>query len=56
MRMVAALVDAQIAELLAAERAARQHALDGLFDHALGETPFENEFAERSLMPPMKPV
>ena len=41
-RMLGALVDAQIAELDAAERAARQHALDGLFEHALGKAPLED--------------
>ena len=41
-RMLGALVDAQVAELLAAERAARQHALDGLLDDALGEAAFED--------------
>src|SRR3546814_16061454 len=34
--------DAQVAHLLATERAARDHAFDGLFEHALGETAFEN--------------
>ena len=41
-RMVRALVDAQIAELLAAERPVRQHALHRLLDHALREAAFEN--------------
>ena len=52
MRMFGALVDAQVAELLAAERAARQHALHGLFDDALGEAAVEDDLAVRSLMPP----
>src|SRR5690606_41418318 len=34
-RMLVARIDAQIAELLAAKRAARQHALDRLLDDAL---------------------
>ena len=42
MRMLGAGVDAQIAHLLAAERAAREHALDGLLDHALGEAALED--------------
>src|SRR5690348_8014795 len=37
MRMGGALVDAEIAQLLALERAARQHAPDRRFEHALGE-------------------
>ena len=35
-------IDAQIAHLHAAERPARDHALDGLLDHALGETALED--------------
>ena len=42
MRMLGAGIDAQIAHLDAAERAARDHALDGLFHHALGETTLED--------------
>ena len=41
-RMLGALVDAQVAELLAAERAARKHALHGLLDDALGEAALED--------------
>ena len=44
MGMVGTLVDAQIAKLAPAQRAARQHALDRLFHHPLGETPLKNEF------------
>src|SRR5690349_7976187 len=40
--MLGTLVDAQIAELLPAERAARQHALYRLLDHALREAALEN--------------
>ena len=47
--MVGSLVDAQIAELLAAERAARQHAFHGLLDDALGITPIEDEFCRAFL-------
>ncbi len=35
-------VDAQIAELLAAQRTARDHALDGLLHHALRETALQD--------------
>ena len=42
MRMLGAGVNAQIAHLHAAERAARDHALDRLLDHALGETALED--------------
>src|SRR5579875_339280 len=49
MRMFASLVDTQIAELAAAERAAREHALDGLFDNAFREAAFENEFCRTCL-------
>src|ERR1700716_1229763 len=35
-------VNAQVAELHAAKRSARNHALDGLLDHALGETALED--------------
>ena len=42
MRMLGAGIDAQIAHLLAAERAAREHALDRLLDHALGEAALED--------------
>ena len=41
-RMLGAGIDAQIAELHAAERSARNHALDRLFDHALGEPALED--------------
>src|SRR3546814_13411785 len=37
MRMIGAGEDAQVAHLLTAERAARDHAFDGLFEHALGK-------------------
>src|SRR3546814_2918104 len=40
--MVGARENAQVAHLLAAERAARDHALDGLFEHALGEAALED--------------
>src|SRR5205823_5570626 len=43
MRMLRALVDPQIAELDAAERSARQHALDRLLDDPLGKASFEDE-------------
>ena len=42
MRMLRAGEDAQVAHLLTAERAARNHPLDGLFNHALGEATFEH--------------
>src|SRR5258706_12043344 len=42
MRMFGAGINAQIAHLDAAERAARDHALDGLLDHALGEATLED--------------
>src|SRR5581483_6723995 len=41
-RMLGAAVDLETAELLAAERAARQHALHRLLDHALRKTPLED--------------
>ena len=41
-RMVGARIDAQVAELRAAERAARQHALHRLLDDALGELALED--------------
>src|SRR5476649_2564878 len=44
MGMIGTLIDAQIAELLAPERPARQHALHGFFDNALGEAALENRF------------
>src|SRR5262249_56000453 len=44
MRMLGAGIDAQIAHLDAAERTARDHALDRLFHHALGETALEDLF------------
>ena len=53
MRVVRPFIDAQVAELLAAERSTREHALDRLFDHALRELAFEVDLAERSLMPPI---
>src|SRR6202165_3972910 len=40
-RMLGAGVNAQIAELDTAKRPARNHALDGLLDHALGKTSLE---------------
>src|SRR6476646_2982436 len=42
MWMFGAGVNAQIAHLDAAERTARDHALDGLLKHALGEATFED--------------
>src|SRR6187401_2568226 len=42
MRMLRTLVNAQVAQLLAAERAARQHALHRLLDDALWETAFHD--------------
>ena len=42
-RVLVALVDAEIAEDLPEQRAARQHALDGLLDDALGEAALEDE-------------
>ena len=47
-RMLGAVVEVQGAHLVAAERAARDHALDGLFKDALGEAAFE-DLARRSL-------
>ena len=44
MRMLGARIYPKIAELLAAERAARQHAFDRLLDDALGKTSGENRF------------
>src|ERR1700752_5520155 len=44
MRMLGAGIDAQIAHLDAAERTARDHALDRLFHYALGETALEDLF------------
>src|SRR5262245_52627184 len=41
-RMVRPGIDAQIPELLAAERPARQHALDGLLQHPLGMLALED--------------
>ena len=41
-RMLGAGIDPQIAELDAAERSARNHALDRLFDHALREATLED--------------
>ena len=43
MGVLGSLVDAQVAELLAAERTARQHALHRLLDDALREAPFQDE-------------
>src|SRR5580704_18435838 len=42
MWMLRPAVNPQIAELHAAKRPARNHALDGLLDHALGETALED--------------
>src|SRR5664279_1147204 len=44
MRMFAALIDTQIAELPTAKRATRQHSLHGFFDDTFGETALKNEF------------
>src|ERR1700722_7364594 len=41
-RMLGSRIDAQITELNAAERPARDHALNGLLHHALGETALED--------------
>src|SRR5471030_152250 len=41
-RMLGPGIDAQVAELHAAKRPARNHALDGLLEHALGETALED--------------
>src|SRR5215475_3812952 len=41
MRMFGACIDAEILHLATAERSERDHALDCLFDHALGEAAFE---------------
>src|SRR5664279_293595 len=49
MRMFGAGIDAQIPELHAAERSARQHALDGLLDDALGKTAFEDRLGRALL-------
>src|SRR5947209_2019099 len=51
MRMTGALVDAQIAELLASKRPARQHPLNRLLNDALGEFPLENHLG-RALLDP----
>ena len=51
-RMLGALVDAQVASICADQRALGQHALDGLLEHALGEAAVEDRPAVRSLMPP----
>src|SRR5262245_52391558 len=37
-------IDAEVSKLNAAQRSARQHALDRLFDDALGETPLHDRF------------
>src|SRR5215213_2151075 len=42
MRMLRTRIDAEMAELLAAQWTTRQHALDSLLDDALGETPLED--------------
>ena len=47
--MLGALVDAQIAEDLAEQRTARQHALDGLLDDALREAAFQDELGRAFL-------
>src|SRR6202011_5736805 len=49
MRMLGSPVDAQIAELLAAERTTREHPLHRLFDDAFGEPAFQNEFGRTFL-------
>src|SRR3546814_9788995 len=41
-RMFGAGIDAQVTHLLAPQRPARDHALDRLFEHALGEAAFEH--------------
>src|SRR5579871_4732356 len=43
-RMVRAGIDPQIAKLAAAERPVRQHALDSLFDDALGKPALHDRF------------
>src|SRR5690606_30120179 len=40
-RMLGAGIDAQVLHLATTERTTRDHALNGLLDHALGETAFE---------------
>src|SRR3546814_8648237 len=40
--MFGAGIDAQVTHLLAPQRPARDHALDRLFEHALGEAAFEH--------------
>ena len=52
-RMLGMGIDAQICKLTAAERSARQHALHGLFDDALGKVAGEDRLAVRSLRPPI---
>jgi len=53
--MRGALVDAQVAHDLAEERTAREHALHGLLDHALGETALENGLGRALLDAARKP-
>src|SRR5262245_23804624 len=49
MRMLGALVDLEIAQELALQRAAPQHALHGELDDALREAAFEDALRRRSL-------
>src|SRR5471032_382440 len=51
MRMFGAGIDAQIAELHAAERSARQHALDRFLDDAFWKTALENRLGRALLNP-----
>src|SRR6185437_12543376 len=48
-RMLGAGIDVQVAELAAAQRPARDHALDRLLDDTLGETALE-DLARRALL------
>ena len=48
-RVVRTLIDAQVAELLLAQRPARQHALDRLLDDALGELALEDRLGRALL-------
>src|SRR3546814_2626934 len=47
-RMFGAGIDAQVTHLLAPQRPARDHALDRLFEHALGEAAFEHRSEEHT--------
>src|SRR5215475_15493786 len=44
MRMLSAGIDAQVSQLNAAERPARQHPFNGLFDNAFGKTAVHDGF------------